>query len=406
MSSRKSKNRPVFRFSVKLTLWYALLLVVSSLAIHLVALRLLDDEMLREWSVSSKTTQETWSVGDRYVAQEIRYRQTLRQLDPGDFHRQSVYDHFNKVFWRLVAPILLLGLAGGLFLTYSALRPIRRLVRTVGEIVDTGEMSRRVPATTGRGEMNELVRMFNRMLDRNETLIQGMHRSLDNTAHDLRTPMTRLRSGAEFALGHPDDLNGLREALADCLEESDRVLTMLNTLMDVAEAETGVMRLERQPVEVRALVDRVVDLYQFVAEENHATLRTDVPEDLTVSGDRARLEQVLANLVDNAIKYGKPTHNRITIRGLREDENTVVIRVADQGTGIPQDEQPRIWDRLYRGDRSRSRRGLGLGLNFVRAIVEAHDGTVAVESTPGEGSTFTLRLPDPARRDRDPTAQG
>lgn len=298
---------------------------------------------------------------------------------------------FRRVFLLFVIPILLLGIGGAGILTFRAIRPVRGLIQTVRGILETGRTDMRVPVAGERGELHELVSLFNQMLDKNEILIRGMHQSLDHVAHDLRTPMTRLRATGETAFRDPENAALLREALADCMEESERVLSMLDTLMDVAEAETGAMRLQMSEFVVSDLLESVKDLYEFVAEERQIPVSVEASPDLCVRGDRGRLQQVLANLLDNAIKYsvqGQPVH---MAAGLHEE--WIRISVSDQGMGIPPEEQGKIWERLYRGDQSRSKRGLGLGLSFVKAIVEAHGGRVLVESLPNEGSTFTVDLP-------------
>lgn len=303
----------------------------------------------------------------------------------------ELLSYFRSVFIRFIVPILLLGVAGGGILTFRAMRPLRHLIQTVRNILKTGEMSTRVPVGSGRGELHQLVSLFNQMLDKNDALIGAMHDSLDNVAHDLRTPMTRLRGVAEFALQGQQNLEACREALADCLEESDRVLTMLNALMDVAEAETGVMRLEIAEVSIPEVIQAVVDLYEVIADEKHITITLDLPGQLQVKADYARIQQVIANLLDNALKYSDDS-GQVTITARRENASAV-ITVADTGIGVPAHETDKIWDRLYRGDRSRSQRGLGLGLSFVRAIVQAHGGTVHVQSEINKGSTFTVMLP-------------
>lgn len=298
---------------------------------------------------------------------------------------------FRRISLLTAIPGILLSLAGGMFLSYRAMKPVRDLTATAEAIVETGELDRRVEVDRSRGHLAGVAVLFNRMLDRNQRLIRGMRESLDNVAHDLRTPMTRMRVTAESALTEGGDPAAAREALADCVEESDRVLTMLHTLMDIAEAETGVMQLQQERLDLVTLVGQVVELYDLVAEERRITIETELPDACEVMVDRGRIQQVIANLLDNALKYGTEGGRvRISAAGRA---GVVKIRVADDGPGIPEQDLPRIWDRLYRGDRSRSERGLGLGLSFVKAIVDAHGGEVTVASTPGKGAEFEIRLP-------------
>ncbi len=163
--------------------------------------------------------------------------------------------------------------------------------------------------------------------------------------------------------------------------------------MDISEAQTGAMRLERVPVTVASLFEDTLDLYGDVADARGLTLTADAPADLELQADRNRLRQVLANLVDNAVKY-TPRGGRIELHA-EPANDAVELRVVDTGIGIAEDELPRVWERLFRGDRSRSEKGLGLGLSLVKAIVEAHGGSVNVSSAVGAGTTFTLRFPLP-----------
>ena len=355
------------------------------------------DVDLSRLRVPSPDGEQTWSTldtgqdGFELEVASVRLRDgTLFQVGITTERRAQLLQRFRSVLLINVLSLIFVGLAGGAVLTSSALQPLRRLADTVRSILRTGRTDARVPTQDTGDALDELSSLVNAMLDRIDAVLAGMRGALDNVGHDLRTPMTRLRGIAETALGSGDPAL-LREALADCLEESDRVIEMLNTLMDISEAETGTMALRREPTDLNDLIRQSVELYEDLADERGVELRTNVPSELLVDVDRNRMRQVLANLIDNAVKY-TPAGGVVEIAAHRDNDDAVAT-VSDTGVGIPAEELPRIWDRLYRGDKSRSTRGLGLGLSLVKAIVAAHGGRVDVRSRPGAGSTFELRLP-------------
>jgi signal transduction histidine kinase len=319
---------------------------------------------------------------------------TLVQVGKSSEAREALLARFRAALGLVTLLIVVIALSGGWLATQSALFPIRRLTLAVQRIIRTGRTNARVPLEGTGDAIDELTDLFNTMLDKIEGLVTAMRNSLDNVSHDLRTPLTRLRGTAEIALAGAPDVDRYREALADCVEESDRVLVMLNTLMDISEAESGAMQLQREPVALADVVARALDLYRDVADAKGVVLTADAPADVIVIGDRTRLEQVAANLIDNGVKY-TPAGGRVTVE-VRREGGTPLLAVRDTGPGIPGTEVPRIFDRLFRGDTSRTERGLGLGLSLVKAVVEAHGGSVTVESEPGRGSVFTVRLPQSA----------
>ena len=436
---------PPLAFGLRLALWYATLFVASAMAIVLLTyyltamslaqrdrqiirakvgeyaaayarggLRVLTNQVRAEQAAAPErlfvrvvdrgldavvlSNPEGWDSSRLELESAQLYDGTLVQVGKSTEERESLLARFRAALGFVTLLIIAVALGGGWIATESAAYPIRRLTQAVRQIILTGRTDRRVPITrpVSRDAVDELTGLFNEMLDKIEGLVDAMRGALDNVSHDLRTPLARLRATAEVALASPPDLDRYREALADCVEESDRMLTMLNALMDISEAESGTLPLQREPVDLRSVVERAVDLYTDVAETKGVTLEWNRPADddtqpVVVNGDRARLDQVAANLIDNAVKY-TPADGRVEV-SVERDGASAVIRVRDTGVGIPADEMPRIWDRLFRGDRSRTERGLGLGLSLVKAIVRAHGGTVAVESEPGRGSTFTVSLP-------------
>jgi signal transduction histidine kinase len=331
-------------------------------------------------------------------SQDDRYElEILGTEDLVDFHfqigistqdREAILDRLQDTFLFVSIPLLLFCLAGGALLAQRSLRPIRQLIQTV-ESIHGGAWEARAPRT-GRGdELDDLGRLFNELIEKINGLIRGMKNTLDNVAHDLRTPMTHFRNQAEEALRKDTDPDGCRCALQVCVEESDHVLSMLNMLMDISEAETGTLYLNRRVVDFSALVENVAEMYRFVAEEKDISLECTIEPLLHLTVDSERMSQALANLLDNAVKYTQAS-GTIQLR-LEVVDSGVSIEVADNGAGLDVVDLDKIWDRLYRG--RHESRGMGLGLSLVKAITLAHGGEVKAHNRPEGGALFIMNLP-------------
>ncbi len=286
---------------------------------------------------------------------------------------------------------LILSVGVGTLLAWRATRPLRAVSDTAHRILATGDHSARVPGPEGSGELAVLVRQLNTLLDRNAAHVRVLRETLDNLAHDLRTPLTRLRGTAELALNDGGEPATAREALADCVDESDRVLHLLEALLDISAAEAGVLKLNRDRLDLRSLTERAADLYREVAEEKKITVTLDQPAPAELSADAIRLGQAINNLLDNALK-STPAGGAVSL-SVRTESGAVIFTLADNGPGVPAAEREAVFRRLYRGDSSRSQRGRGRGQSRLKAIVEAHGGTNALDDAPGGGARFTVRLP-------------
>ena len=348
-----------------------------------------------EWGVSAQRAIPTVrlpqdALRDYAIASRTLFDGRLIQVGRSADSRAVLLAPLRRAFGAVGAVVLFLSVAAGTFLAWRATRPLREVSDTARQILETGDFAARVRAPNGSGELAVLVRQLNTLLDKNAAHVRVLRETLDNLAHDLRTPLARLRGTAELALQDAQDPAEARAALADCVNECDRVLHLLEALLDISAAEAGALKLNRDRLDVRAMANRAVDLYREVAEEKRITLALEEPTPAEIDGDAIRLGQAINNLLDNALKY-TPAGGHVAL-AICAETNAIVITVSDTGPGVPSGEREAIFRRLYRGDASRSRRGLGLGLSLVKAIAEAHGGTVAIDDTPSGGARFTMRL--------------
>jgi len=303
---------------------------------------------------------------------------------------EEILEDFRQAFRTAIAVVLTFVALGGWFMAQRALTGVREVTRTAMAISD-GAMEKRVPLT-GRGdEIDRLSQTFNRMLERIQSLIKEMREVTDNIAHDLKSPLTKMRGLSEVTLTTGKSLNEYRSMAASTVEECDSLLGMINTMLEISEFGAGVATLNITNVDISTLIEEACDLFQPLAEDKGLAIKTKVPPQCLLSGDKSKLQRVVTNLLDNAIKY-TPSGGTVTVSA-GEGEKEVIISIHDTGRGIAANNIPRIFDRFYRADKSRSEPGTGLGLSLVLAIVQAHGGDIEVNSSPGAGSTFTVVLP-------------
>ncbi|MEN8189024.1 MAG: HAMP domain-containing sensor histidine kinase [Thermodesulfobacteriota bacterium] len=357
----------------------------GSLPVDFQTLVRLEDDFHGNWvSLTPPYAKGRWVVINRRLGDGIRLLAGINGQNGQLLYRK---------LWTSAVNTSLILLPLSIILVY-VLTFFRRL-RLKNRIDELGEtLSKKNDRSAQRTPKDELSPLHDRLVElasQNRLLVETMQESLDNVAHDLRTPMARLRSVAEYGLQTQRTESEYQQLLSDCLEESERVLSILKIMMDTAEAEAGTITLDFETIDIGRSLTEILGLYEYVAEEKNITLSSNLQQNLLIRGDRTRMGQAWANLLDNSIKY-TAEHGMVRIESELRDQ-WIITRFIDSGIGISESEQQRIWQRLYRGDRSRSQPGLGLGLSYVRPIIEAHGGNISVTSSLDQGAIFTVELP-------------
>lgn len=287
---------------------------------------------------------------------------------------------------------LLLATAGGWVLARRALKPVDRMTQAALRI--SGEyLAERLQETGTGDELDRLAKTLNDMLGRLDDFLRQTRQFSADAAHELQTPLTILKGEIEVALRSPRNPEEYQKVLNSCLEEIDRISSLVEGLLLLARADRRVLRLDLKPLELHELLVEVGEQMRLVADNHAKSLNYGLMEHVSIQGDREHIKRLLLNLIDNAIKY-TPAGGRVTL-SLRGDGKWAYLEIADTGIGLTETEQKKIFHRFYRAAEARSQSGggAGLGLSIVQSIAEAHGGTIQVESTPGQGSTFTVSLP-------------
>ncbi len=300
-------------------------------------------------------------------------------------------DAFKNIF--LVTMMLLIGLAAGVgwFMARRAVSGVEAVTRTAREI-SGGTLDKRVPVGKRGDEIDQLAATFNQMLGRIQTLITEIREMSDNIAHDLKSPITRIRGMAEVTLTTGKGVEEYESMAAGTVEECDRLLDMINTMLMITKTESGVEKLAEEEIDLARLVRDACELLEPLAEDKGLSLTCETPESFSLVGDPHMIQRILSNLLDNAIKYTS-SGGAVKVSLYEEDGRAALVTFHDTGMGIPPADLPHIFERFYRCDQSRSEPGTGLGLSLARALARAHNGDITVTSSLSEGSSFTLTLP-------------
>jgi heavy metal sensor kinase len=299
-------------------------------------------------------------------------------------------DAFKGIFITTMTFLIVLAAGVGWFMARRAVSGVEAVTRTAQKI-SGGNLEERVPVKARGDEIDRLATTFNQMLNRIQLLLTEIKEMSDNIAHDMRSPITRIRGIAEVTLTTGKSLSEYESMTASIVEECDRLLDMINTMLMISKTEAGVDRLIREEIDLTDLVRRGCELFEPTAEDKGVTVSCDVASGSHLIGDMRMIQRMLSNLLDNAIKY-TPSGGWVKV-SLSEDDAQVVVSVRDTGIGLSPEDLPRIFERFYRCDQSRSQAGIGLGLSLARAVARAHGGGITVLSTPNQGSTFTVILP-------------
>ncbi len=317
--------------------------------------------------------------------------------------RERLYNIVISAGWWSIALVVVLGLAGGFFVTRRVLNRVDAMTETTRTIMD-GNLTQRLPIAGTGDELDRLAGNLNAMLERIEALMRGLQEVSDNIAHDLKTPLTRLRNRCEEALRMATSEADYRAALERTIEESDGLIRTFNALLMIARAESGHAREDMADFDAAEIAHDVGELYEPLADVKGLALKVEASAVTPVHGNRELVSQALANLVDNAIKYAKPVTS--AINGVKpeivvkafSDGDRIMLTVSDSGPGVPEADRARVVERFVRLEQSRSEPGSGLGLSLAAAVAHLHGGELRLEDNqPGLRTLLVLPRAGPVK---------
>ena len=304
--------------------------------------------------------------------------------------KEEIMELLFKVFAGMVFLGIPLSCGVGWVIARKAVSGIEEVSRAAKDI-ERGNLDRQVTVRAGEEEIQTLMNTFNAMAARIRGLIREMREMTDNIAHDLRSPLARIRAMSEGALAETNSAMNDRGLATETMRECDRLMHLINTTLDMAEVDAGVINGSKRPVDLSQLMTDLCELFEAVAEEKHITFKVSIDPNCHVYGIKHHLQRMVANLLDNAMKYTQ-SGGQVSIELSRSPHNCR-LTITDTGVGIPLSDQPRVFDRFFRCEHSRSQEGCGLGLSFARSVARAHGGDITLTSESSQGSSFSSTFP-------------
>lgn len=324
----------------------------------------------------------------------LNMRLSDRRVLQGGIKLSEEYDLLSKIsilFFSLLFIIMLSGVIFSWIISGKAMAGIKRVVK-ISNTIDKENLSYRVAVGNEGEEIGELVESFNSMLSRIEKLVFELKEISDNIAHDLRTPLTRIRGIIETTVNSKADTSGYFSAFGEILEECDRLVNIINTMLEITQNETAIGKLDRKKISLNSIINEAYKLFLPVAELKNINFTIQLQEnDVNIHGDLTKIQRMIANIIDNAIKF-TPNKGDVGISLIKKNDQALII-ITDTGIGISKDDEKHIFERFYRCENSRFLTGNGLGLSLASSIAKIHDGEIRFTSKMNKGSSFTIILP-------------
>ena len=346
------------------------------------------------------TSYETFIISDnhpiRVITMPVIRNGKLANLVQVGTSKKVVVDTLKNlaiILWTAVPSVLLLTALIGRFIARRALKPVAKITQTAKDIGSGANLSQRIPVPEVKDEIGELALTFNSMMDRLESSFSQMRQFSSDASHELRTPLTVLKGQSELTLGKERKPKEYQEVISSNLEEIQYMSKVLEDLFMLSKSDENQIALDYESVDLKLLIEEICRHAQIIASEKNIKIITAYIERIQVYGDPVRLRQMIWNVIINGIKYTQPD-GEVTV-SLQEKKDIALITIQDNGIGISNSDLPLIFNRFYRVDKARSREegGTGLGLSICKFIVDAHKGSIDIESTLGEGTKFKIKLP-------------